>query len=109
MLFLSTIQTPPFRSLMLSEDQSPAKRLGKDHQHNHLPDLDKPWFSMEASNGKFSEGCLLWAEFQRETQLRDLVHNQIGNFDPRRSQNKPDTDEMALAIRRILTLQKNNY
>jgi hypothetical protein len=64
---------------------------------------------MEASNGKFSEGCLLWAEFQRETQLRDLVHNQIGNFDPRRSQNKPDTDEMALAIRRILTLQKNNY
>ena len=92
----------------MSQGEPKAPKLGSIPHTKHLNSDDRPWYGL-GQGATISKGCKLWAEFQRETQLRALVENQIACFDPRRSQNKPDNDEMALAIRRILTLQKNNY
>ena len=98
---------------MLSEDSIPARRLGTDHQHGHLHKDDKPMYSMEgATTGHFSAGSILWREFDKELALRQLVENQLDCHDPRRADSNKEkviTDVMAQSIRRILTLQKNNY
>ena len=92
----------------MSQGDKSAPKLGSIPHTKHLNSSDRPWYGL-GDGATISSGCKLWSEFNREIQLRELVHNQIGCFDPRHSQNKPDTDEMALAIRRILTLQKSNY
>ena len=91
----------------MSQSDKSAPKLGSIPHTKHLNSSDRPWYGL-GDGATISSGCLLWAQFNREVQLRELAEQAIARYEQNTPSRSPD-DHLANAIERVYQLRRRNF
>ncbi|MDA7431004.1 hypothetical protein N8483_00070 [Synechococcus sp. AH-601-O20] len=91
----------------MSQGDKSAPKLGSVPHTKHLNSDDRPWYGL-GEGATISQGCKLWAQFNREVQLRELAEQAIARYEQNSTSSSPG-DHIADAIQRVYALRKRNF
>ena len=91
----------------MSQGEPQAPKLGSVPHTKHLNSDDRPWYGL-GEGATISKGCKLWAQFNREVQLRELAEQAIARYEQNTTSRSSD-DHLANAIERVYALRKRNF
>ena len=91
----------------MSQGEPKAPKLGSVPHTKHLNSDDRPWYGL-GEGATISKGCRLWAQFNREVQLRELAEQAIARYE-QNSTSRSSDDHLADAIERVYSLRRRNF